>query len=53
MNEEANLLEHLAGKLIAQLKARFANVQSARVRVCKHNPPIKGLCQRAVVTLEG
>ncbi len=53
MNEEANLLEHLAGKLVTKLKSRFSNLQSVKVRMSKHNPPIKGLCQRAVVTLEG
>jgi len=53
MTEEANLLEHLAGKLIEKIKKSFANVLAVRVKVCKHNPPIKGLCQRAVVTLEG
>lgn len=53
MTEEANLLEHLAGKLIRRIRESFANVHSVRVKVSKHNPPIKGLCQRAVVTLEG
>jgi len=53
MTEEANLLEHLAGKLIEKIKATFSHVKCVRVKVSKHNPPIKGLCQRAVVTLEG
>jgi dihydroneopterin aldolase len=52
MSVDANLLEHLAGKLLQGLKNDFP-IHKARVRVAKHNPPIKGLCHRAVVTLEG
>lgn len=53
MNIDAQLLEHLAGKMIRQLKSEFPQVSQVKVKVCKYNPPIKGLCHRAVVTLEG
>ena len=53
MNVDANLLEHLAGKLIQNLKGSFNEIQSIKVRISKHNPPIKGLCKMATVTLEG
>lgn len=53
MGMEAMLLEHLAGKLIKNLKKSFPKVQKVTVEVSKYNPPIKGLCHRAVVRLEG
>lgn len=53
MNIDALLLEHLAGKMIKKLKAEFPQVTNVRVEVSKYNPPIKGLCHRAVVKLEG
>ncbi len=50
---DAQLLEHLAGKMIRQLKVEFPQVNQVEVKVSKYNPPIKGLCHRAVVTLVG
>lgn len=53
MSKEAKLLEHLAGKMIETIKASFPSVKKVVVRVSKHNPPIKGLCKKATVSLEG
>ncbi|WP_258105185.1 dihydroneopterin aldolase [Marinoscillum sp. MHG1-6] len=53
MAVDALLLEHLAGKIIKDLKAHFPRIKSTTVKVSKYNPPIKGLCQRAVVEMEG
>jgi len=53
MSIDANLLEHLAGKMIKALRDAFPEVNKARVNISKYNPPIKGLCKRAVVELEG
>ena len=53
MGIEALLLEHLAGKIIKELKKTFPKVQKVTVEVSKYNPPIKGLCRRAVVRMEG
>ncbi|MFT6866800.1 MAG: dihydroneopterin aldolase [Cyclobacteriaceae bacterium] len=50
---DAMLLEHLAGKIIQQLKTAFPQIKKSWVKVSKYNPPIKGLCHRAVVELEG
>lgn len=52
MSIDANLLEHLAGKMIKALKEGFPEVKRAKVSISKYNPPIKGLCKRAVVELE-
>lgn len=53
MSVDASLLEHLAGKVIQQLKTHFTKLETVKVRISKHNPPIKGLCKTATVTLEG
>lgn len=53
MNIDAQLLEHLAGKMIRQIRDEFPQINAVKVKVSKYNPPIKGLCHRAVVTLEG
>ncbi len=53
MSVDASLLEHLAGKVISKIKSNFQIVDTVKVSVSKHNPPIKGLCKMATVTLEG
>lgn len=53
MSIDAKLLEHLAGKMIKALKENFSQVKTVEVKISKYNPPIKGLCERAEVTLEG
>ena len=53
MSVEANLLEHLAGQMVAEIRSAFNNVYSAKVTVSKHNPPIGGLCDKAKVTVVG
>ena len=53
MSIDANLLEHLAGKMIKALKENFPQINNVKVRVSKYNPPIKGLCHKATVELEG
>lgn len=53
MSIDANLLEHLAGKMIKALKSNFSEIKHVQVRVSKYNPPIKGLCKKATVELEG
>lgn len=53
MGKEAKLLEHLAGKMIKALREAFSEVKRVQVKVSKHNPPIKGLCHKATIELEG
>ncbi|MBC6401915.1 MAG: dihydroneopterin aldolase [Ekhidna sp.] len=53
MSIDANLLEHLAGKMVKVLREVFPEVSHAKVTISKYNPPIKGLCKRATVELEG
>lgn len=53
MSIDANLLEHLAGKMIKALKENFSQINQVQVRISKYNPPIKGLCHKATVEMEG
>lgn len=53
MSIDANLLEHLAGKMIKALKEHFPEVKKVKVKISKYNPPIKGLCNKATVELKG
>ncbi|MEQ9403081.1 MAG: dihydroneopterin aldolase [Cyclobacteriaceae bacterium] len=53
MSIDAKLLEHLAGKMIRALKNNFDQINEVEVKISKYNPPIKGLCEKAVVTLKG
>ena len=53
MSIDARLLEHLAGRMIKALKQNFSKIRSVEVKISKYNPPIKGLCQKATVTLTG
>lgn len=52
MSVEARLLEYLGGKIIKSLKEAFPGVGKVQVKISKHNPPIKGLCQKASITME-
>ena len=51
MSEEVALLEFLANQIIKILKSKFPDVKKIWVKVGKYNPPIQGLCHRAVVEL--
>lgn len=53
MSIDAQLLEHLAGKMVKELKTHFPQINTVEVKISKYNPPIKGLCKKATVTLQG
>lgn len=50
MDTPSQLLEHVCGRIGKALLHRFPTLKRAKVRVAKHNPPIKGAgtCQSAV-----
>ena len=52
MSTNAKLLEHLAHKINVEILNKFATVRKVIVKVSKHNPPLKGICRAASVTLE-
>ena len=51
MSKEVALLEFLANQIIIILKSKFPKVKKIWVKVGKYNPPIQGLCHRAMVEL--
>lgn len=51
MSRNTRLLEHIAHQINQQILDKFAQVEKVEVKVCKHNPPLKGICNLASVTL--
>ena len=51
MSKEVALLEFLANQIIKILRDTFPQVKKIWVKVGKYNPPIHGLCHRALVEL--
>lgn len=53
MQTETLLLEHIAGNIISGIRNQFPKVGKVKVKVSKYNPPIGGVCHRALITMEG
>jgi len=53
MQEPSKLLEHIGFKVISRVRDHYPHVQNVVVRVSKFNPPVGGVCTRAVITMEG
>ena len=53
MQEPSKLLEHIGFKVISRVRDHYPDVQNVVVRVSKFNPPVGGVCTRAVITMEG
>lgn len=53
MKEPAKLLEHIAFKVIENIREHYPNVANITVKVSKFNPPVGGVCARSVITMEG
>ena len=52
MEVGARLIEHVCLRILNQLRNRFTTITYIRVRVNKHNPPLKGQVDRVYVELE-
>jgi len=52
MSKQVKLLEHLAHKINQDILNTFIQLDSVETVVSKHNPPLKGICKAASVTLE-
>ena len=52
MKIKSRLLEHIAHKILEEVRAKFSTVKAARVKVSKLNPPIKGEVEKASVELQ-
>jgi dihydroneopterin aldolase len=51
MAQPSDLLEHVAGRIVKALAARFPEFTSFSVRVSKRRPPVAGIVQWSRVTL--
>ena len=51
MAEPANLLEHLAGRILGALTDRFPKIYWAELTVTKYNPPLDGRVESTSVTV--
>lgn len=51
MQIPSHLLEHVAGRILDSLFARFQTLRKARVKVSKLNPPMGGQIDQVSVTL--
>ena len=51
MAKPSDLLEHVAGRIVKELAARFPEFASFSVRVSKKRPPVEGIVQWSRITL--
>ncbi len=51
MSVPAKLLETLASSICSEVLRKFPSVIQVNGTVCKHNPPIKGICKKASVSV--
>ena len=52
MQKTSNLLEHVTARILKTLYQNFPQIQWARVKVSKMNPPMGGQMERVSVMLE-
>jgi dihydroneopterin aldolase len=52
MQQTSNLLEHVTARVIDSLYRHFPEIQWARVKISKMNPPMGGQMNNVSVTLE-
>lgn len=52
INRPSRLLEHIGQRIMDAVMSNFTMVNKVEVSVSKYNPPIGGVCHRAVVSLE-
>ncbi len=52
MQQTSNLLEHVTARVIDSLFHHFSEIQWARVKISKMNPPMGGQMKNVSVTLE-
>lgn len=51
MQTPSKLLEHVAGRILDQIVAKYAEIKAITVAIEKLNPPIKGKCRATRVTI--
>ena len=53
MSKSSHLLEHIARRIINEVKLQFPAIESVKVEVKKLNPPVGGKMDYVSVELEG
>jgi dihydroneopterin aldolase len=53
MGVRSKLIEQVCKRIIEAIKAKYPQIQHLKVRVSKHQPPLKGNVERVYVELEG
>ena len=48
---QSDLLEHVAGRIVKALAAKFPQLESFSIRVSKRRPPVNGVVQWSRITL--
>lgn len=51
MEVPSHLLEHMAGRVLDRIYAKYPHVQAVTVHIAKQNPPVGGVCRQSKVTL--
>jgi 7,8-dihydroneopterin aldolase/epimerase/oxygenase len=51
MEMPSHLLEHMAGRVVEKIYAKYPTIQSATVTIAKQNPPVGGVCRQSRITL--
>jgi dihydroneopterin aldolase len=52
MEVHSRLIEHVCKRILERLAAQYPDIEHLKVRVSKHNPPLKGQVDRVYVELE-
>ena len=52
MEAHSKLIEHVCKRILDAIKSNFHNITYIKVRVSKHNPPLRGNVERVFVELE-
>lgn len=53
MAVRSKLIEHVAGRILLQVKSTFPDILSCVVTITKYNPPVNGQIGKAVFTVSG
>jgi dihydroneopterin aldolase len=51
MQTPSHLLEHIAHRIIEETYKKYRHIEWVEVSVSKYNPPIGGVCHRAIITI--
>ena len=47
----SKMLEHVGKRIVDKIMTEFDQVKSATIEISKFNPPVKGVCRKAKVTM--